>query len=145
MASRHLSLAFAESATAGRLAYEYSRVPDSGTILKGGLVCYDARVKEEVLGVPVDMIRQYSPESAEVTGALAERLQLFMKPDITVAVTGLITPGGSETASKPVGTIFIHILMGNVSKAVREVFSGSPEQRVLKTADRVAELILNML
>src|SRR5438270_10903085 len=92
-----LTIAFAESATAGRLSAEFSLIPDSGDFLIGGLVCYDACLKQDILGVPEELIKKYTPESAEVTSELARRLPSLIKSDIQVAVTGLTTEGGSET------------------------------------------------
>lgn len=140
-----LTIAFAESASAGRLSAEFSLVPECGGMLKGGIVCYDACIKQDVLGVPKELIEKYTPESAEVTRELAARLQNFMKADIQVAVTGLTTPGGSETSEKPVGTMFIHALIKQKPFALREVYKGSPEEIVLQTVDRVAQLLIDEL
>ena len=143
LADRQLTIAFVESATAGRLAAEFSMCPESGSILKGGLVCYDAALKESILHVPKDMLRHFTPESAEVTRELAERLQIYIPADIHVAVTGLTCPGGSETPEKPVGTMFIHICTRGKSVAFREIFSGRPEEIVLQCIDRIAELVVS--
>ncbi|MCF0052851.1 nicotinamide-nucleotide amidohydrolase family protein [Dyadobacter sp. LJ53] len=143
LATKGLTVAFVESAPAGRLSAEFSLCSESGKILKGGLVCYDASLKTDILKVPKKMIERFTPESAEVTKELAERLQTFIPADIHVAVTGLTTPGGSESPEKPVGTIFIHACLNGKSVAVREEFSGGPEEVVLKSIDRVAKLILD--
>lgn len=145
LADRSLSIAFAESATAGRMSAEFSLCSESGTVLKGGLVCYDAFLKQTILHVPADMIRTYTPESAEVTQELAHRLQTFMPADIHLAVTGLTCPGGSETAEKPVGTVFLHLYLKGKSIGIREVFEGNPEEIVLQAIDRAAQAILNEL
>lgn len=142
LAEKKLTIAFAESATAGRLAAEFSMSPESGKILIGGLVCYDARVKEKVLGISKDFIEKYTPESEEVTTELAEKFRNFVEADIHVAITGLTTPGGSETPEKPVGTMFVQILFKADSIPARKVFKGAPEQIVLQTIDLVAQLIL---
>ncbi|SEI51658.1 nicotinamide-nucleotide amidase [Dyadobacter sp. SG02] len=139
------TIAFAESATAGRLAHEFSLTSVSGDVLKGGLVCYDAQVKEDVLGISPEFIEQYTPESAEVTRELAIRLARLIQSDVQVAVTGLTTPGGSETPDKPVGTIFLHIVVAGRHLALRKVFDGSPEQIVLMTADLAAQVIVEEL
>jgi nicotinamide-nucleotide amidase len=142
---RELTIAFAESATAGRLASEFSLTPDSGKILQGGVVCYDAFIKEDILKIPADFIKKYSPESAEVTHEMARRLRGLIKSDIYVANTGLTTPGGSETPEKPVGTMFVHVLYKDNSVSVRKVFEGPPEIIVLQTADLVASTLIQEL
>jgi nicotinamide-nucleotide amidase len=145
LCERNLTIAFAESATAGRLASEFSLTPDSGKVLQGGLVCYDARIKEGVLKIPPEIIKRYTPESAEVTHQMAERLQDLIKADIYVANTGLTTSGGSETPEKPVGTMFVHILFQGRSIAERQVFDGPAEKVVLETADLIARILINEL
>lgn len=111
LAEHNLTVAFVESATGGRMASEFSLVPNAGKTLIGGLVCYDACMKEDILGVPADLIQKYTPESEQVTRELAARLKKFMKADIHIAVTGLTTEGGSETPEKPVGTMFVHAFL----------------------------------
>lgn len=140
-----MCLAFAESATAGRMAFEFSLCPQSGSILKGGLVCYDASVKTDVLGLDPELIEKFTPESAEVTQAMAHRLQYLIPSDIQVAVTGLTTPGGSENKEKPVGTMFLHINLKHRSIAQKVAFHGSPEEMVLQTIDLLAYTILQAL
>lgn len=146
LAEKELTVAFAESATAGKLSYEYSLTPDSGKILKGGLVCYDACIKEDVLGIPHELIKKYTPESAEVTKELARSLhKVVPSADVFIAVTGLTTAGGSETPEKPVGTMFIHAVISGQEFPVREVFSGSPEQIIAAAIKRVDRLLIENL
>lgn len=146
IAKHKLKIAFAESATAGWLASEFSLTEDSGNILLGGIVCYDACTKEDLFGITDEMIMQYTAESAEVTKALADGLTKYFTCDIAVAVTGLTTAGGSETEDKPVGTMFIHINLPNSRyMAHREVFEGSAEQVIKKTIRRVGTLLTEMM
>lgn len=142
LAKRGITLAFAESATAGRLAMEFSLCPDSGKFLKGGLVCYDASLKEDLLHVPKEIIDTYTPESAQVTLAMAIGLRQLIKADMQVAVTGLTTEGGSETPEKPIGTMFFcGILDGNKIFEDRQVFEGIPEEIILQAVSHAATLL----
>lgn len=146
IAEKNLKIALAESATAGWLASEFSLVPDSGKIFLGGIVCYDAATKEELFDIPKKVIDEFTPESAEVTRLLAERLDKFFKCDIAIAVTGLTSPGGSETEEKPVGTMFIHIkLPENRYCAHREVFEGGPEDIISQTVERTGQLLCELI
>lgn len=142
LADKKLTIAFAESATAGRLASEFSLTPDSGSVLKGGIVCYDACIKEDILKVPHGLIARYTPESAEVTEELVIRFKKFMQADIHVAITGLTTPGGSETAEKPVGTMFIHIILHEKQLRFRGTFKGSPAMVIARTINKVGRLLI---
>lgn len=142
LAEKGWNLALAESATAGRLSSEFSMTSQSGKVLCGGIVCYDACVKETLLKVPPHIIEKYTPESAEVTQILAEETLKIFNSKVAVAITGLTAPGGSECEEKPLGTIFFHIITPNKSFGYREVFNGIPEQIVLLAIDKTAELIL---
>jgi len=135
------NIAFAESVTAGRMSAEFSMTEFSGSILRGGIVCYEVWVKEQILKVTHAAIEKHTPESAEVTQILAQQASQIFNSKITVAITGLASPGGSETEEKPVGTIFFHIIMPNEKIKHREVFSGSPEEIVMQAIDKTAELI----
>jgi nicotinamide-nucleotide amidase len=145
IAGRGLTIAFAESATAGRAAFEFASTPESGKILPGALVCYDATLKENLLDVPAELVERCTPESPEVTAEIARRLKKLIPADILVGITGLTTPGGSETPEKPVGTMFVHIAWHDREFSFRKVFPGSPEEIVLAAIDSLAELISERL
>ena len=139
---RKLTLAFAESATAGRLAAEFSLADNAGKFLKGGIVCYDACLKEDLLNVPPSLISKYTPESVEVTHAITAGLSKVIPANIYIGVTGLTCPGGSETAEKPVGTMFICGMRDQqVMFSERIVFDGSPEEIVIKTVSHTARML----
>jgi len=145
IAVKRWNIAFAESATAGRMSAEFSMTKESGKILRGGIVCYEVFVKEQILNVPHDIIQKCTPESAEVTQLLAQRAAKIFNSKITVAITGLTSAGGSESEEKPVGTIFFHIITPSKKISHRDVFKGTPEKIVLQAIDKTAELIIKNL
>lgn len=137
----NLTVVFAESVTAGRLCAEFSLLENAGKFLKGSLVTYDAGLKQDNLNVEKSMIDDFSPESAEVTEAMTLGLMNLVPADIYLSVTGLNSEGGSESELKPVGTIFIHGLYGDIEIKDRVVFEGPPAKIVLQAVDHVAFLI----
>lgn len=139
------TITFVESASAGKMSYEFSKVPDSGKILIGGMVCYDAGMKEDLLEIEHELIEIFTPESAEVTRAMAENFCRMIVSDICVAITGLTTEGGSETPEKPVGTVFLHIIFPHKQVAKRYEFKGNAEDIVNQAIDAVASVILTEL
>lgn len=120
--SEKLTLAFAESMTAGMLVNEFSKVNGVSEILKGGLVTYHPELKIQLLNVDPVLIDKYSPESSEVTTAMVKGLMKVIPSDISIAVTGLASEGGSESPEKPVGTVFISILYKNKLYEYKHVF-----------------------
>jgi nicotinamide-nucleotide amidase len=145
IAGKGLTIAFAESATAGWLCSEFALTEESGEILKGGLVCYDAGLKVSLLKVPQGLIDQFTPESMEVTRAMAYGLRDLIASDIQVTVTGLTTPGGSESPEKPVGTMFVFALLRDREASFRKVFTGSCEEIIHQTVEAAAELLAGLL
>lgn len=144
--ARKLTIAFAESATAGWLCSEFSLIDDAGKFLQGGISCYDADLKEKLLGVDKWLIENYTPESMEVTRAIAIGLKTLIPADIHIGVTGLTSPGGSETADKPVGTMFVYACSGTELIFSRRLnFSGSRKDIVTGTVSQCAELLLAYL
>ena len=141
----NLTIAFAESVTAGKVISEFALIPNCGSVLKGSVVCYDVSVKQTLLGVPAEMIEQYSPESAEVTEQLAIGLREQIPADVIVAVTGLAAPGGSETEEKPVGTMFVHGFFKDKPWKLHLFYNDEPEQVILKTIDAIAGFLLKEL
>ncbi|WP_343522982.1 CinA family protein [Pedobacter sp.] len=143
---RKLTIAFAESATAGRLAAEFSLITDAGKFLRGAVVCYDANLKVELLKVKKELIDKYTPESMEVTRAIALGLRSLIEADIYIGVTGLPAPGGSENSEKPVGTMFLHAIKDNeIIFAERCNFLGEPEAIIMATINHCAKLLLEYL
>jgi len=145
IAQKKWKIAFVESATAGRMCSEFSLTEFSGEILRGGISCYEVFIKENILKVPHSLIDKFTAESSEVTESLAINALKIFKCEIIVAVTGLISPGGSETAKKPVGTMFLHILTPNENNAYRYVFDGNPHEIVMQTINMAATLLYEKL
>lgn len=145
LSEQGLTIAFAESATAGKLAYEYAQTEYSGQILKGGLICYDASLKKDILGIPGKMIEEFTPESPEVTYEMAVRLKKMIPADVIVSVTGLTTPGGSEMPGKPVGTMFYCILINDEVYERKKIFTGAPEEIIDYTIEQIAKTIIKIL
>lgn len=145
LAERNLTIAFAESATAGKLAYEFSLTPYSGKILKGGIVCYNACVKEDMLGISTEIMSTYTPESAEVTREICHALQHKMPAEVSVAITGLTAPGGSESPLKPVGTMFFCIGYNNILNEQQILLEGNPPDIVNKSIAAISDAICSLV
>lgn len=142
-----LKAAFIESASSGYLAAQFSVIKNSGAeILLGGLVSYDPEIKIEILGVPRALVEQYTAESQPVTDEMAKRGKgLFKDADLVIACTGLLKPGGSECAEKPVGTFFISIYYQNKIHAYRYLIEGDSWEKLNTLTEYVAKDILDLI
>ena len=111
MWTAHKTLSTAESCTAGRVSSLITAVPGSSNYFRGGLVCYQNDIKEEMLGVSPDTIAQHSVVSAQVAREMVAGANKLFKSDYAVAVTGYAGPGGADCdkSSVTVGTIWIAV------------------------------------
>jgi nicotinamide-nucleotide amidase len=127
-----LTIAFAESVTAGMAVNLFSKQLDIGPMLLGGVVAYKESCKTAVLGVKPATLEKYTGESSQVTVEMAKGLQKLMKPGVAVAVTGLATPGGSETKKKPVGSIFISVIFKGGVHEFSSRFYGTADEIIMQ-------------
>jgi nicotinamide-nucleotide amidase len=123
---RGLTLALAESMTCGLAAHQLSTKKGTSEVLKGSVVCYTEEMKCRALGISKSLIEKYSAESAQVTKALAESIRRLVSADIYAAVTGLAAAGGSETNSKPVGTVFFAVKYRGRMRVLRRRYIDTP-------------------
>jgi nicotinamide-nucleotide amidase len=142
---KKLTIAFAESITCGLAAHRLGTVSGTSDFFIGSIVCYDESVKTSLLKIKETLLQKYSAESQEVTDALSKNLKQLINADIHVAITGLASPGGSETATKPVGTVFYSICFKKRIYRMRKKFNGSPLAIKKKACDELYKLIVNRL
>ena len=77
-----------------------------------GFVTYTNRAKQELLGVPGDLIADLGAVSEPVARMMAEGALEASNAHIAVAVTGVAGPGGG-TRMKPVGLVHIATARSN--------------------------------
>jgi nicotinamide-nucleotide amidase len=138
---KKLTVAFAESVTCGLACNGLNTTPGTSEVLMGGIVCYNAKVKTDLLKVKPSLIKKFTAESQEVTDALAKNLPQLIDANIYVGITGLDADGGSENPEKPVGTVFISMFYNKKLYRRRKVFKGSPLD-IKKSACEEAYLLI---
>jgi PncC family amidohydrolase len=124
LTDRGWQMAAAESCTGGLVGHVITQVPRASDHFLGGVVSYSDAVKEELLGVPHELLERLGAVSAEVAEAMASGvLARFGVARLAVAVTGIAGPdGGSE--GKPVGLTFVAASVRDGATAVeRRVWS----------------------
>ncbi len=125
---KKLTLALAESMTCGLAAHKLSNVFGTSDVLKGAVICYTPEVKTEVLGISKRVMDRYTCESQEVTNLMAKNMKKLIGADIYAAITGLASPGGSETETKPVGTVFFSVYYKGRIYEQKKTLKGTPTQ-----------------
>ncbi|KAB2691657.1 MULTISPECIES: CinA family protein [Brucella] len=101
-----IMIATAESCTGGLIAAALTDIAGSSDVVDRGFVTYSNEAKNEMIGVPMELINQVGAVSKEVAIAMAEGALNNSRAGISIAVTGIAGPGGGS-AEKPVGLVHI--------------------------------------
>jgi nicotinamide-nucleotide amidase len=126
----------AESMTGGMVTARLTDLPGSSTVVKGGLVAYDAELKRKLLGVS-DISEIVNVETA-VT--VARGAQDLLGVDVAVSVTG---SAGPQPLEKAVGTVVIGVATPFDARAREMRFPGDRER--VRTYATAAALQLTRL
>ena len=118
-----LTVAVAESCTAGLVAARLADRPGSSGALRGGVIAYANDVKTKTLGVRPSLIRVHGAVSGPVAEAMAKGARKLTGSDYAVAVTGVAGPGGG-TKRKPVGLVWFAVADRRRVRSVSRGFGG---------------------
>jgi nicotinamide-nucleotide amidase len=102
--ARGLKVATAESCTGGLVAGALTDIAGSSDVLDRGFVTYSNEAKQQMLGVPVDILRDHGAVSRQTAEAMARGALGAGNADLVVAITGIAGPGGGN-ADRPVGLV----------------------------------------
>ena len=141
-----LRIATAESCTGGLIGGLLTEIPGSSDVFERGFIVYSNRAKQDMLGVPGDVIADMGAVSEPVARMMAEGAVANSNAHVAVAVTGVAGPGGGTTL-KPVGLVHIAAFRENRSilhEAHRFGDVGRSEIRV-KTVEVALELLRRLL
>ena len=136
------TLVTAESLTGGGIGAALTAVPGSSEVYKGGVICYTNWVKENVLGVPGEILEHHGAVSRQTAELLASGVRKLLEADVAVSVTGLAGPGGDEFGH-PVGTVFIGYSDSQCSEVIACCFTGSREEIRWQTIEQALKLVLS--
>jgi nicotinamide-nucleotide amidase len=103
------TLAIAESCTGGYISHTLTQVDGSSHYFLGGIVSYDASVKENSLSIPKETILQHGTVSEEVTKQMAKQVRLQMKSDIGFGITGWLSQYTDGEINPDAGTVWMAV------------------------------------
>ena len=141
---RGITLGTAESLTAGLIAATIADISGASSVLMGGIVSYDPRIKRELLGVPQDVIDGVGVVSEPCARQMAIGARAALGVDIAVSATGLAGPTGG-TPEIPVGTVFIGCASAQSVSVTACYWQGDRQAVRAQTVQKALEILLQTL
>jgi len=141
---QRVKIATAESCTGGLLAHTFTNVSGSSSYFDQGVISYSNKAKQEVLGVPVELLKKYGAVSSEVAQVMAQGIRQRASVDYGLSTTGIAGPTGG-TKDKPVGLVYIAIATTDHVTVKRFLFSGDRLINKENTCTAALELLLELL
>ncbi|MGO2532901.1 CinA family protein [Arthrobacter rhombi] len=140
---RGVSVATAESLTAGWIAAALADVPGASAVLRGGVVSYHNQVKQEVLGVDESLVEARGSVDAEVARQMAEGARRVCTSDVAVSSTGVAGPEVHD--GKAVGTVFIGYASAAGSGSLEFRFTGGRQAIRSQARDAALECLMDLI
>ncbi len=113
---KKLSIAFAESCTGGSISAAITKIDGASEVFKGSVVSYSNEMKQQILGVQENTLKNYGAVSKECVEEMAKGIKKIMSTDITLSVSGITGPTGG-TIEKPVGTVWMCLIINNQAES----------------------------
>lgn len=102
--ARGFRLVTAESCTGGLVAKLITDQAGSSDWFERGFVSYSNLSKQEMMGVPANLLERWGAVSEQVAGAMAKGALQHSAADFSLAITGIAGPAGGSPG-KPVGMV----------------------------------------
>ncbi len=123
----NISVATAESCTAGMIAAALGDIPGVSSIFNEGFVTYSNEAKMKNLGVLEDTLSSFGAVSEQTAREMAEGVRKRTGARIGVSSTGIAGPDGG-TKEKPVGLVFIGVSLDGKTTVTKNIFSGDRKE-----------------
>jgi len=151
LASKGLWLVVAESCTGGMLGHVISNLPGVSRTFLGGIISYDNRIKQKLLGVQELTLINHGAASAQTAHEMAHGVReacssADIPPDriIGVSVTGIAGPDGGSPA-KPLGLVWIGVDSAGGSECLRYTGTGDRVENKRQFVEQALLFLLSHL
>ncbi|MDR0302013.1 MAG: CinA family protein [Treponema sp.] len=140
-----ITLALAESCTAGIVSALLAGVPGASEVLWGSFVTYTKEAKVSMLGIDEKIPETFGLVSRQTACAMARGAVQKSGADAAAAVTGLAGPAG-DGSDVPVGTVWVVAASKKGEIMANEHhFTGSRNEVRIKAAIAVLEILQTLL
>jgi nicotinamide-nucleotide amidase len=127
------TISTAESCTGGNIARLITSIAGSSEYFKGSVVAYSNQIKESILKVNPDDLKQQGAVSETVVMQMAKNVRELFQTDYAIATSGIAGPAGGTT-DKPVGTVWIAIATENSVTANKYMFGSQRDINITRTS-----------
>ena len=117
LVERGMTVGVAESLTGGLVGARLAETEGASKWFRGSIVCYDSKVKFDLLDVPEGPV-----VSAEAAEAMAKGACRRLEADVGISVTGVAGPATQD--DQPVGTVFMAVAVGDEVESNEAHFTG---------------------
>ena len=128
-----------ESCTGGLLVGALTAISGASNVVYGGYITYANEAKNNMVGVPMDMIEQYGAVSKQVAIAMANGAQKKAKADYAIAITGIAGPTGG-TKEKPVGLVHFALATNSITHHLEMEFDSDKSRQKIREASVITAL-----
>ncbi|MEF8817403.1 MAG: competence/damage-inducible protein A [Salinibacter sp.] len=118
---RDATIAAAESATGGLIGHRLTGVSGASDYFLGSVVAYANAVKQAVLGVRAETLREHGAVSEAVAIEMADGARAALDATVGISTTGIAGPTGG-TPKKPVGTVWVGVADADGAHATHHQF-----------------------
>ncbi len=136
----NFTISTAESCTGGDIANAITNIPGASDYYKGSVICYTNELKQELLKVSENDLKEHGAVSKQVVIQMANNVRKLLKTDFGIATSGIAGPTGG-TEEKPVGTVWIAITSPRTTLAFQYNFGNDR----LRTISRTTLTALNLI
>jgi len=133
------SLSAAESCTGGEIAHLITTIPGASDYFLGSVTSYAISVKEKVLSVPAETIREKGVVSADVAEAMARGARQLTGSTWAVATTGLAGKEGDGINEG--GTVWIAVSGPGGTVSEKRVYHNDRERNIERFSASALDLL----
>lgn len=139
---RRLTVATGESLTAGLVAATLAEVPGCSAVLRGGVVAYQADVKQRLLDVSDEELGA-GLVSHQVAEAMARGAARRLGADIGIGTTGVAGPDAHD--GEPAGSVWIAVVASSGPVSRHLSLTGDRAGIRRQTVEACWDLVLDVL
>ena len=136
----NLTISCAESCTGGLLTSRLTDVAGSSDYVKGSIISYTDEIKNKILKVQSETLKNFSAVSEETAFEMAKNVREIFQTNIGIGITGYAGPGGDE-----VGKVFISLAHEKNVEVKKFLFKGSRIEIKNQAVDAALRFLKNFL